>query len=329
MNQTNDKQYSVSVVIPAYNVEKYIGRAIDSVLAQTHPADEIIVVDDGSTDNTAQVIKSYGEKVKYIHQQNGGASVARNTGVIAANSQWIAFLDADDEWLSDKLRVQVEHFTENPELVWTYSNYFIQSVANNFRRIAFQPAKYENLLLQDCHFKDYLDVHVGVCIRTSTVIIKKNVIIETGLFRLGQMWAQDTDLFLRIAYHQPEIGFIPEPLAVYYADIPGSITVENRNRIKQRCELIERHLALAAECGREETFHRCASKILQVCITTIRNSDPCADLYEFVERLGNILPRSLVIELKLRKAFPRLSVLFFRHYYKIKNFIRVGLKQKK
>ncbi len=98
MDPSNDRQsYAVSVVIPAYNAEKYIGRAIDSVLAQTRQPDEIIVVDDGSTDNTPNAIKSYGSKVYYIHQENGGASVARNTGIEAAKSEWIAFLDADDE----------------------------------------------------------------------------------------------------------------------------------------------------------------------------------------------------------------------------------------
>ncbi|MHC5190567.1 MAG: glycosyltransferase family 2 protein, partial [Planctomycetota bacterium] len=82
----------ISVVIPAYNAEKHIARAIDSVLAQTRPADEIIVVDDGSTDATAEVVRSYGEKVIFIQQENAGVSVARNAGIEAASGDWIAFL---------------------------------------------------------------------------------------------------------------------------------------------------------------------------------------------------------------------------------------------
>ncbi|MCK4960446.1 MAG: glycosyltransferase family 2 protein, partial [Planctomycetes bacterium] len=95
----NDESYSVSVVIAAYNAEKYIQRAIDSVLAQSLPADEIIVVDDGSTDNTGDAVKHYGSKVRYIYQENAGPASARNTAIEAATGTWIAFLDADDEWL--------------------------------------------------------------------------------------------------------------------------------------------------------------------------------------------------------------------------------------
>lgn len=330
MNHSDKKQtYNVSVVIPAYNAQEYIGRAIDSVLAQTLKPKEIIVVDDGSTDETAKVVKSFGLQVHFIHQENAGASVARNTGIKTATAEWVAFLDSDDEWLTDKLQRQTEHLKANPDLVWTHTNYFIQSQTDKTRRIAFQPEKYENLLVSNSCFEDYLDVHVGVCIRTSTAIIKKDILVETGLFRVGQMWAQDTDLFLRIAYHKPKIGFLPDPLAVYHADIPGSITIENRSRIRQRCDFIERHLELAAEYGREQAFRKCASKMVQVWMIIIRKSDPRADLYEFIERFGEILPRPLVAELKVRKAFPRISALFFREYFKAKNFLRVRGKQEK
>ena len=91
-----DNQFSVSVIIPAYNASKHIARAINSVLAQTCQPDRIIVVDDGSTDNTSEIVKQF-DSVKYIYQENSGVSIARNTGIEAADSNWIAFLDADDE----------------------------------------------------------------------------------------------------------------------------------------------------------------------------------------------------------------------------------------
>ncbi|HOM77565.1 MAG TPA: glycosyltransferase family A protein, partial [Anaerohalosphaeraceae bacterium] len=93
----HDKR-SISVVIPAYNCQAYIRRAIDSVLGQSRPADEIIVVDDGSTDGTAEAVRTYGAKVILIQQENAGVSAARNAGIRAASGDWIAFLDADDEW---------------------------------------------------------------------------------------------------------------------------------------------------------------------------------------------------------------------------------------
>jgi glycosyltransferase involved in cell wall biosynthesis len=112
----------ISAVIPAYNCEAHIARAIDSVLNQTHPADEIIIVDDGSSDDTVQAVRSYGDKVTLIQQENAGASAARNTGIEAATGNWIAFLDADDEWLPDMLQRQTDILTQHPHLVWTTGN---------------------------------------------------------------------------------------------------------------------------------------------------------------------------------------------------------------
>lgn len=94
----------ISAIIPAYNREKTIGRAIDSVLAQEYPASEIIVIDDGSKDHTSRVIQSYGEKVRYVYQENSGVAAARNRGVNEAKYEWVAFLDSDDYWLPGHLR---------------------------------------------------------------------------------------------------------------------------------------------------------------------------------------------------------------------------------
>src|ERR1041385_8897165 len=92
----SSRSSGVSVVIPAYNYARFLPAAIDSALWQEYPASEIIVVDDGSTDNTAEVVKGYGERVRYIHQSNAGLPAARNTGIKAARFDHVAFLDADD-----------------------------------------------------------------------------------------------------------------------------------------------------------------------------------------------------------------------------------------
>ena len=140
---------TITVVIPAYNSEKYIARAIDSVLTQTHKPDEIIVVDDGSTDNTSEIARKYEPSVKLIQQQNAGASVARNTGIEAATSEWIAFLDADDEWLPEKLKLQTEHLKRNPHLQWTTAN-FIRCQCDKNQRLPDltpKPVSYTHLTL--------------------------------------------------------------------------------------------------------------------------------------------------------------------------------------
>jgi len=101
---------TVSVIIPTYNRAHTLGRAIDSVLHQTRPADEIIIVDDGSTDKTAALLENYTGLI-HLEQTNAGVSTARNTGIAQASSSWIAFLDSDDEWLPSKLQHQLVYVT--------------------------------------------------------------------------------------------------------------------------------------------------------------------------------------------------------------------------
>jgi cellulose synthase/poly-beta-1,6-N-acetylglucosamine synthase-like glycosyltransferase len=111
----------ISVVIPTYNYGCYLRRAVESALAQIYPPFEIIVVDDGSTDDTRAVASSFGAQVRYIFQHNRGISCARNTGIGAATGDWIAFLDADDWWLPEKLQRQAEALAHDTEAALVYT----------------------------------------------------------------------------------------------------------------------------------------------------------------------------------------------------------------
>lgn len=113
---------SVTVIIPVYNGEKFIRRAIDSVLRQTYPAAQIIVVDDGSKDPTREIVENeYGDRVTLLRQQNGGPAKARNAGLKIATGEFIAFLDADDWWQPEKLATQARDLQQHPEAVGNYS----------------------------------------------------------------------------------------------------------------------------------------------------------------------------------------------------------------
>jgi glycosyltransferase involved in cell wall biosynthesis len=112
----------VTVVIGVYNCERYVGEAIESVLGQTHPAVELIVVDDGSTDRSGDVAKSYGERVRCIRQENGGMAAARNRAIPEAHGSYLSFLDADDRFPPDKLRSQLAVFEAEPELDVVYGH---------------------------------------------------------------------------------------------------------------------------------------------------------------------------------------------------------------
>jgi len=114
----------VSVIIPVFNGERFIGEAIQSVMDQTYPPLEIIVVDDGSSDKTADIVRylSGARPILYRRQSNQGAAAARNAGVSLAQGEWIAFLDADDVWYPEKLAIQVEHFKTYPDVPFFYSD---------------------------------------------------------------------------------------------------------------------------------------------------------------------------------------------------------------
>jgi glycosyltransferase involved in cell wall biosynthesis len=106
----------VSVIMPVYNCERYVREAIESILAQTRAADEIIAVDDGSVDGSKDVITSFGDSVRYVRQRNQGAGVARNTGIGLATGDFLTFLDSDDVWTPDKTQTQLEAFDGSPDL---------------------------------------------------------------------------------------------------------------------------------------------------------------------------------------------------------------------
>src|SRR5690242_6042277 len=115
---------TISAVIPTYNRRKYVVRAIDSVISQQSPPDEIIVIDDGSTDGTAELLHStFGNSLKIIYQENAGVSAARRRGIVAASGEWIAFLDSDDEWTSGRLDVFRQAISQTKaELAWIFGD---------------------------------------------------------------------------------------------------------------------------------------------------------------------------------------------------------------
>lgn len=120
------KQPLISCIVPVYNGELYLREAIDSILAQTYRPLEIIVVDDGSTDATPDVVAGYGDRLRYIRQPNAGPGAARNHGLNLAQGEFIAFLDADDLWHPDKLARQMTRFLNRPDLdlCITYAQHF-------------------------------------------------------------------------------------------------------------------------------------------------------------------------------------------------------------
>lgn len=180
---------TVTAVIPGYNYGRFLGEALESVLAQTQPAYEIIVVDDGSTDDTPEVARRYGDRIRYIRTENGGVSRARNTGVAEARGEFIAFLDADDRWLPDKLARQTAAFAANPDagLVHTGSRVFNQDDGATLCEFEPEPAVDVHALIRCCS------------ISASSVMIPRAVFERTGVFDDTLVGTEDWDMWLRIA----------------------------------------------------------------------------------------------------------------------------------
>ena len=182
---------SISAIIPTYNKPALLRRAIDSVLAQTRPAEELIVVDDGSTDETEAVVRrDYGDRVRYIRQENAGTAAARNRGVREARGEWLSFLDHDDEWLPRRLELHSEAIAADPETALVYSSFYVTGHSEAARRIL-APAPPSELL--------YPGVLLENLLPTPAMSIRKEVYLAMGGFNESLRGScEDWDLLVRI-----------------------------------------------------------------------------------------------------------------------------------
>jgi glycosyltransferase involved in cell wall biosynthesis len=293
----------ISTIIPAYNAAGHIGRALDSVLAQTQPPAEIIVVDDGSTDDTAEIVRSYGEIVQCITAHHVGAGQARNMGIEAARYPWIAFLDADDEWLPEKLVLQAALVNRHPDLVWCYSNMYVQRKGRQDRTLSHDPQRVGRLLGADEVFDDYLQaLAAGAPTSCITWMIRREALEAVGGFCQHRRWAQDADLALRLAYRWPRIGYVRRPLAINHFGRLDSITVRHWNDVEQRCRFIEQHAELAKQAGAWSRFRPCAQVFLAQWVRRFFKADPPVDLKPLERQWGHLLPRRLRWELRVRRC---------------------------
>ena len=209
---------AVSIVIPLYNKERYIGRAVGSVLSQTFQDFEIMVVDDGSTDDGARVVEQMRDpRIRFVRQENSGASVARNRGAEEATASLIAFLDADDEYKPEFLAWALERFHEKPDVGAVAFNYEV-AYADKTRRSAITPTESSMPL----GIGDYcrIGLRQGSAIFSSSVVVKKEVLRRIGGFPKGVHAGEDIDTWLRIIEAGPVL-FDSRLAAVYHCDADG------------------------------------------------------------------------------------------------------------
>jgi glycosyltransferase involved in cell wall biosynthesis len=175
----------VSVITPVYNGEQYLAEAIESVLAQTYRPIEIIVIDDGSTDNSAGIISGFRGKVHYIYQVNRGPAAARNAGLAGARGEFISFLDADDLWPADKLQIQIPRLIENPRLdiIQGRIKYILPPEAGKVN-VKFEGP--ENTIIS---------------VMLGSGVYRRSVFDKVGMFDETLRYSEDLDWFLRVKEH--------------------------------------------------------------------------------------------------------------------------------
>jgi glycosyltransferase involved in cell wall biosynthesis len=230
----------ISVIIPTYNRGWIIKEAIDSVLAQEYINYELIVVDDGSTDDTHDILNSYQKNFLVLRQNNKGVSAARNRGFAAASGRFIAFLDSDDIWLPQKLSQQVDFFQSNPdalicqtEEIWIRNNVRVNPKKRHKKPsgMIFEPS-------------------LSLClVSPSAVMIKKNLFEEVGLFDETLPACEDYDLWLRVSCRHP-VHLIDTPLIIKRGGHEDQLSASpglDKFRIKAIKKVIESGLLSAAQ----------------------------------------------------------------------------------
>jgi len=228
----------VSIIIPAYNAADYLKEAVDSVLAQTYKNIEIIVVDDGSTDDTRSALESYvaSGKIKYIYQKNKGLAGARNTGIKNASGKYVAFLDADDLFLPDKVAEQARALEENPGYGVCYSDllHFSEDGKVYHHRYNYPSGDiFEQLLHRQF-------------VNPLTVVARRELFTKYGFFDESLRRSEDWDLWLRLARAGVKFYFLDERLARYRVRSVG-----NLSSLASEPEMKEKNLELFSRLGRE------------------------------------------------------------------------------
>lgn len=197
---------TVSIIIPTFNRANTLRRALASVYQQSSPAYQVIVVDDGSIDGTAELIRNEFPEAVYHYQTNSGVSAARNCGMQLASGQWYAFLDSDDEWLPEKLARQNAFIVAKPQTKLVHSN---EIWIRNGKRV-------NEKTIHKKQGGDIFDNCLKRCvISPSSVLIHKSVITEIGPFDEALPACEDYDMWLRYCARYP-VGFVEQPLIIKY-----------------------------------------------------------------------------------------------------------------
>jgi glycosyltransferase involved in cell wall biosynthesis len=216
----NTQALPITVVMPVYNSAATVARALNSVFAQSSPAQCVIVVDDGSTDDLAAALQPFADQIQLVRQDNAGAASARNRGVSLAQTELIAFLDADDYWHPQKLALQRAAFESNPDLHVCSTVYRFVPAPKAWEPLSHAPA---------VRYADFGQLFKVPYLGTPSVVLRKSAFVAAGQFRSNYRCAEDVDLWLRLGWLGP-VARLPDTL-VTVVTTPGSLTGLRRDGV--------------------------------------------------------------------------------------------------
>jgi GT2 family glycosyltransferase len=242
----------ISVILPVYNGERTIVRAVESVVEQSFPAHEVIVVDDGSTDATPNALRQFGDRVRTIRQENRGVSAARNLGVANATGDWVAFLDADDWYYPDRLRAHAEWIAGGePPALLTGDYDYVDGTGHPLgrsmersalgRRLVARADAAGRTLLETADMAEFVADHFG---DTHTLTVRRAAFLEAGGYPTGFRVCEDVALLIRLCARAPRIGVVCRPMAAY---VIHDQSATRRNRLEAQRENTRTLLALKDE----------------------------------------------------------------------------------
>lgn len=224
----------VSVIIPVYNAERFIKETVESILAQTYQDFEIVVINDGSTDKSAEIIRSFDDKrIIYSYQKNQGLSIARNEAILKSNGEYIALLDQDDLWLPEKIEKQISLLDSSPEIGLVCSDCYVIDSQGKIMDKVFNQCKHSKGMVLPQLFLDNF-------ISCPTAVIRKLALNKVGLFDPDFSIAADYDLWLRIAQFF-DIEYTDIPLAKYRIHA-NNMSCNITLGYKEKIEVIEKCL---------------------------------------------------------------------------------------
>ncbi|MBI5761260.1 MAG: glycosyltransferase [Planctomycetales bacterium] len=210
---------TVSVIIPTFNRAVLVTRAVESVLGQTLPADEVIVIDDGSTDDTRDVLTRFGNRIRYVFQENQGVSAARNRGIEAATGRYIAFLDSDDEWLPLKLERQVAHLESHPEIDFVTCRDSTDD--GQLKTETYRDPRHQ---LRQFLIRPFYS-------NPSRYLVRRECFEEFGRFDPRFPPAEDLEMWLRLLKAGCRFDILSEPLMIYHLT-PGALSCDPRRAFR-------------------------------------------------------------------------------------------------